>query len=222
MKTNVKIMLFIVAAMFSSNVVFARTWTLTINETIYFDFTGVTYDADKLGVNWSAGTCGTVGYDASGSGKVKSYTFSSIEVSDDCFLFKTQYGGWTEVKWTPPSGKNCVKVNADGKTFSWTTYSSNPTLSFDKEGSGTVSCTVNSSAHTSGTEATIGQTVVLTATPSSASYKFVGWTDDNNSDAFVSINATLTFPMPASNISYTAHFEADRSIDDCANCLKVQ
>ena len=51
----------------------------------------------------------------------------------------------------------------------------------------------------------VGDTVNISAT-ANAGYTFVNWTDDDDSNALVSTNASYNFTMPAANVNYTANF----------------
>jgi len=53
-----------------------------------------------------------------------------------------------------------------------------------------------------GVSVTIGTTAI-------SGYTFVNWTDDDNSNAVVSSNASSTFTMPPKDLNYTAHFTAN-------------
>lgn len=214
MKTNIK--LFLIAALAMMSVHGWADWT--VSKTIYFDFTAVPGGG---GVNWSNGSCGSVGYQSNGAGTVISHTFSSTTFNTNCILFKTEYGGWAEVKWSNPNGKNCVKVNADGKTFSWTTYSPGHTLTFTKTGSGSVSGKVDgSSASSPVSSVEEGTEIELTASPSSSSYVFTCW---KVGDDIVSYDNPYTFDMPDADITVTAEFEDNRkSSGGCGNCFTVE
>lgn len=169
---------------------------------------------------------------------------SQIEASASSSFYQYQIskGSWYPSGWakfgthtvTEVATKDAKKVflciiKSDG-TMEWSTdideapdcvgLVSNPTLSYSETGEGKVSATAAGVAKASGSEVAANTAIVLTATPSSG--VFVGWTDDNNSDAFVSLDNPLSIPMPAQNVSYTAHFEADRTIDGCADCFKLQ
>lgn len=92
--------------------------TYNNGDVLYYDFTAV-----SGGVNWSDQD-GDLRYDASGGGKIITcnFTKSKTFTNGTCYA-KTATGGWTCWNWTDPgTGKNCIKVSSDGKTFSWTTY----------------------------------------------------------------------------------------------------
>jgi len=57
-----------------------------------------------------------------------------------------------------------------------------------------------------------GVPVIIEAT-ANTDYTFVNWTDDDNGNIIVSPNASYSFPMPAANVNYTAHFTPDIVIE---------
>ena len=99
-----------------------------------------------------------------------------------------------------------TRVN-DGSTQSHTV-----TVAANDDGYGTATVTSNDVAVTSVDE---GTAVTFTATPNSG-YKFVNWTDNNNSDAVVSTSNPLTMSI-AANTSYKANFTAQSSVATISN-----
>lgn len=110
----------LLSILFTIGVTNAWGKTYSAGDVLFYDFSAVTGGG---GTNWHTGT--DMMYDASGAGSVKCVIFtSSVTISTTWVVAKTAKGGWAEMKFTEPaSGKNCIKVNADGKTFSWTTRS---------------------------------------------------------------------------------------------------
>ena len=96
--------------------------TFADGDVLFYDFSDVTGGG---GVNWQAnGT--TMVYDPSGAGTIKCVIFtSSTTWTTSWTIAKTAKGGWANIAFPSdrPSGKNCLKIDATGKTASWTTIS---------------------------------------------------------------------------------------------------
>ena len=88
-----------------------------------------------------------------------------------------------------------------------TTQSHLVTVDVSNDGYGTATVKSGDDEVTSVEE---GTSVTFTATPNSG-YKFVNWTDNNNSDAVVSTSNPLSMSI-AANTSYKANFEAQSSV----------
>lgn len=107
-----------------SNVVVYQSYTFTNGSTIYVDFTAMT-EGEK-GVNYpSADAANANAYDADGAGTFKTITFTAdVTWSTLQDFIKTAKGGWDPgMKFTKPAdGQNCVRVAADGNSYTWDTY----------------------------------------------------------------------------------------------------
>lgn len=94
--------------------------TFAAGDVIFYDFSDVTGNG---GTNWHTGK--NMMYDASGAGTVKCVIFtSSITMTTDWVIAKTAKGSWAEIKFQnrTNSAHNCIKVNADGDGYTWTTH----------------------------------------------------------------------------------------------------
>lgn len=147
----------------------AVTHTFAKNSTLYIDFRAIT-DAGKGGANYpKAGTTSGLDYSANAGGTVIPVTFTAdVKWTEGAEFMKTEKGDWNSIPFkAPEAGQNCAQVAADGKSYTWTTFSEpSVTLSLDK------------------TEADAGTnvTVTLTATADNVSgevtYAFQYSTDD--------------------------------------------
>ena len=110
------------------------THTFTKNSTLYIDFRAIT-DASKKGANYpKAGSVG-IDYSANAGGTVIPVTFTAdVKWAEGAEFMKTEKGGWASIPFkAPEAGQNCAQVAADGKSYTWTTYSEpSVTLSLDK------------------------------------------------------------------------------------------
>lgn len=91
-------------------------------DVLFYDFTDV---PNNGGVNW-AYSAGNLVYDPIGAGTVKCLVFTNTQTwSSSTLIAKTQYGSWSEIKFTTdrPAGCNCIKFNENGKGYTWTTRS---------------------------------------------------------------------------------------------------
>ena len=111
------------------------THTFAKNSTLYIDFRAIT-DASKKGANYpKAGTASELDYSANAGGTVIPVTFTAdVKWTEGAEFMKTDKGGWTSIPFkAPATGQNCAQVAADGKSYTWTTYSEpSVTLSLDK------------------------------------------------------------------------------------------
>lgn len=93
--------------------------TFSKGSTIYVDFTALT--SGGKGVNYPNASKAEIDYDANGAGTVKTITFTNdVTWSTGHTFIKCECGGWAALAFTNPNGKNCAKVAADGKSYSWT------------------------------------------------------------------------------------------------------
>ncbi len=94
--------------------------TFSAGDVLFYDFSDVTGNG---GTNWHTGK--EMMYDASGAGSVKCVIFtSSITMTTDWLIAKTAKGSWAEIKFKnrTNSAHNCIKVNAAGNGYTWTTH----------------------------------------------------------------------------------------------------
>ena len=108
------------------------THTFAKNSTLYVDFRAIT---DKKGANYpKAGSVG-IDYSANAGGTVIPVTFTAdVKWAEGAEFIKTEKGGWASIPFkAPAAGQNCAQVAADGKSYTWTTFSEpSVTLSLDK------------------------------------------------------------------------------------------
>ena len=108
------------------------THTFAKNSTLYIDFRAIT---DKKGANYpKAGSVG-IDYSANAGGTVIPVTFTAdVKWTEGVEFMKTEKGDWASIPFkAPEAGQNCAQVAADGKSYTWTTYSEpSVTLSLDK------------------------------------------------------------------------------------------
>ena len=94
--------------------------TFSAGDVLFYDFSDVTGNG---GTNWHTGK--EMMYDASGAGSVKCVIFTSnITMTTDWLIAKTAKGSWAEIKFKnrTNSAHNCIKVNAAGNGYTWTTH----------------------------------------------------------------------------------------------------
>jgi len=106
-----------------SAVVVYQSYTFTNGSTIYVDFSAV--DGDAKGVNYPKVDQVGMDYDAAGAGTIKAVTFTTnvTWTTMEASFIKTEKNGWAAQPFTVPGiGKNCVKVAADGASYTWDTY----------------------------------------------------------------------------------------------------
>ena len=108
------------------------THTFAKNSTLYVDFRAIT---DKKKANYpKAGSVG-IDYSANAGGTVIPVTFTAdVKWTEGVEFMKTEKGDWASIPFkAPEAGQNCAQVAADGKSYTWTTYSEpSVTLSLDK------------------------------------------------------------------------------------------
>lgn len=102
------------------------THTFPSGSTLYLDFTAV---ATKGADIPSANKAETV-YDANAGGSVIPVTFTvDVKWTEGAKFLKTAQSGWSnDIPFKAPAeGENCAKVAADGKSYTWTTYTESET-----------------------------------------------------------------------------------------------
>lgn len=108
------------------------THTFAKNSTLYVDFRAIT---DKKKANYpKAGSVG-IDYSANAGGTVIPVTFTAdVKWAEGTEFIKTEKGEWASIPFKAPEvGQNCAQVAADGKSYTWTTFSEpSVTLSLDK------------------------------------------------------------------------------------------
>ena len=94
--------------------------TFQAGEILFYDFSAITG-----GANWSWNNGGGLAYDANAQNSVKAIIFTAAETwSTTKVIAKTNKGGWTDIKFKDrTAGTNCIKIGADGKSYTWTTHS---------------------------------------------------------------------------------------------------
>lgn len=104
---------------------------------LYYDYSSIT----EKGVNYSDGTTNLpYAEDFSGApnnaqwvaDKVLAVTMQAdltFNSSSRVTVAKTSQGDWTDMyaNQVPSDGQNCIKINSDGKTYTWTTYGGSTT-----------------------------------------------------------------------------------------------
>ena len=93
--------------------------TFQAGEMLFYDFSAITG-----GANWSWNN-GGLAYDDQAQKTVKAVIFTAAETwSTTKVIAKTNTGGWTDIKFKDrTAGTNCIKIGADGKSYTWTTHS---------------------------------------------------------------------------------------------------
>ena len=106
-----------------SAVVVYQSYTFTNGYTLYVDFSAMT--EGSKGVNYPKANEVGMDYDATGAGTIKAVTFTSNvtwTTMAESFI-KTEKNSWAAQPFTVPgTGKNCIKVAADGASYTWDTY----------------------------------------------------------------------------------------------------
>ena len=167
------------------------THTFAKNSTLYIDFRAIT---DKKGANYpKAGSVG-IDYSANAGGTVIPVTFTAdVKWTEGAEFMKTEKGGWASIPFkAPEAGQNCAQVAADGKSYTWTTYSENCQVTVSAE---------NGTVEGAGTYKR-GTSVTLTAAPNDG-YEFVNWTVGGKE---VSTANPYTFTVN-DNITLVANFK---------------
>ena len=94
--------------------------TFQAGEILFYDFSAITG-----GANWSWNNGGGLAYDPNAQNSVKAIIFTASETwNPNKVIAKTDKGGWAEIKFKDrTAGTNCIKISADGKSYTWTTHS---------------------------------------------------------------------------------------------------
>lgn len=103
-------------------------YTFTEGSTWYIDFSAIT---GKKGANYPKANVADIDYSANAGGTVIPVTFTAdVTWAEGATFIKTEEGGWDALTFTTPTeGANCAQVAADGKSYTWTTYT--PVVSYD-------------------------------------------------------------------------------------------
>ena len=167
------------------------THTFAKNSTLYVDFRAIT---DKKGANYPKAESVGIDYSANAGGTVIPVTFTAdVKWTEGAEFMKTEKGGWASIPFkAPEAGQNCAQVAADGKSYTWTTYSENCQVTVSAE---------NGTVEGAGTFK-IGTSVTLTAAPNDG-YEFVNWTVGGKE---VSTANPYTFTVN-DNITLVANFK---------------
>ena len=167
------------------------TYTFAKNSTIYLDFRAVTVKGADIPKADKAETV----YDGNAGGNVIAVTFTAdVKWAEGLKFLKTAQSGWSnDIPFKlPEEGQNCAQVAADGKSYTWTTYSENCQVTVSAE---------NGTVNGAGTFK-IGTSVTLTAVPNDG-YEFVNWTVGGKE---VSTANPYTFTVN-DNITLVANFK---------------
>ena len=138
-------------------------YTFTKNSTLYIDFRAI-----AGGANYPKAASVGIDYSANAGGTVIPVTFTAdVTWAKGVEFMKTAKGGWASIPFeVPTAGQNCAQVAADGKSYTWTTYSENCQVTVSAE---------NGTVEGAGTYKR-GTSVRLTAAPNDG-YEFVNWTE---------------------------------------------
>ena len=92
----------------------------TAGEMLFYDFTAITGGANW---SWNGGT--DLAYDANCGGTIKAVIFTADETwNTGKTIAKSDKGGWANITFKDrTAGTNCIKIGADGKSYTWTTHS---------------------------------------------------------------------------------------------------
>ena len=92
----------------------------TAGEMLFYDFTAITGGANW---SWNGGT--GLAYDANCGGTIKAVIFTADETwNTGKTIAKSDKGGWANITFKDrTAGTNCIKIGADGKSYTWTTHS---------------------------------------------------------------------------------------------------
>ena len=167
------------------------TYTFAKNSTIYLDFRAITTKGADIPKADKAETV----YDGNAGGNVIAVTFTAdVKWAEGVKFLKTAQSGWSnDIPFKlPEEGQNCAQVAADGKSYTWTTYSENCQVTVSAE---------NGTVNGAGTFK-IGTSVTLTAAPNDG-YEFVNWTVGGKE---VSTANPYTFTVN-DNITLVANFK---------------
>lgn len=168
----------------------AVTHTFAKNSTLYIDFRAIT---DKKGANYpKAGSVG-IDYSANAGGTVIPVTFTAdVKWTEGAEFMKTEKGGWASIPFkAPEAGQNCAQVAADGKSYTWTTYSEpSVTLSLDK------------TEADAGTEVTVTLTATADNVSGEVTYAFQYSTDNATWNNITATDNTATQTFAAETRYY--------------------
>ncbi len=164
-------------------------YTFTKNSTLYIDFRAI-----AGGANYPKAASVGIDYSANAGGTVIPVTFTAdVTWAKGVEFMKTAKGNWASIPFkAPEAGQNCAQVAADGKSYTWTTYSENCQVTVSAE---------NGTVEGAGTFK-IGTSVTLTAAPNDG-YEFVNWTVGGKE---VSTANPYTFTVN-DNITLVANFK---------------
>ena len=92
----------------------------TAGEMLFYDFTAITGGANW---SWNGGT--GLAYDANCGGTIKAVIFTADETwNTGKTIAKSDKGGWANITFKDrTAGANCIKIGADGKSYTWTNHS---------------------------------------------------------------------------------------------------
>ena len=112
------IFLFFAAILCATN-----AWGNTIfkaGEILFYDFSAITG-----GANWTWNNGSGMAYDAQAHKTVKAILFTADETwTKGKTIAKTGTGNWSGITFKDrEDGTNCIKIGADGKSYTWTTHS---------------------------------------------------------------------------------------------------
>lgn len=167
------------------------TYTFAKNSTIYLDFRAITVKGADIPKADKAETV----YDGNAGGNVIAVTFTAdVKWAEGVKFLKTAQSGWSnDIPFKlPEEAQNCAQVAADGKSYTWTTYSENCQVTVSAE---------NGTVEGAGTYKR-GTSVTLTAAPNDG-YEFVNWTVGGKE---VSTANPYTFTVN-DNITLVANFK---------------
>lgn len=176
----------------------ASSGIIPSGEYLYYDFTAVgSGQINYCGDGWA---WNDVYYDVStGIIEIKLTSNMNFNSPGNSCLFKTAVGSWTAVSPTvPANGQNMIKVNSDGKSYTWSTYSGSsttqPAVNFGKggTGSGTVTAKAGSTLLKTGDTVESGTSVTFTATAGTNS-TFDGWYSDPSCTTAISGATSTTY-----------------------------
>ena len=109
------------------------THTFAKGTTLYIDFRAIT--TEKKGANYPKANAAGLDYSGTAGGTIIPITFTAdVKWAEGAEFMKTDQGGWASIPFhAPTEGANCAQVAADGKSYTWTTFSEpTVTLSLDK------------------------------------------------------------------------------------------
>ncbi|MGN1432525.1 MAG: CotH kinase family protein [Ruminococcus sp.] len=176
----------------------ASSGIIPSGEYLYYDFTAVgSGQINYCGNGWA---WNDVYYDVStGIIEIKLTSDMNFNSPGNSCLFKTAVGSWTDVSPTvPANGQNMIKVNSDGKSFTWDTYSGSSTTQYavyfgtGGTGSGTVTAKAGSTTLTSGDKVDNNTSVTFTAATGSNS-TFDGWYSDSSCTTQLADSSSTTY-----------------------------